>query len=100
MNLGWPRRRRREEERRAGRLLAQLEAHDGGPDWNRLLTTVKRQRNAWDACSDAVTITEQRLKDTQLLHKDAELATMSQVVEICLAREEALLDQLDVLLEK
>ena len=89
-----------EEERRAGRLLAQVEAHDGGPGWNRLLTAVKRQRIAWDACSDAVTIAELHLKDTQLILKDAELARLSQEVEMGLAREESLLGQLDVLLEK
>ena len=89
-----------EEERRAGRLLAQVEAHDGGPGWNGLLTAVKRQRVAWDACSDALTIAELRLRDTQLPLKDAELAAMFQVVEMGLAREEALLEQLDVQLEK
>ena len=75
-------------------------AHDGGPGWNRLLTAVQRQRIAWDACSGAVTIAEIHLKDTQLILKDAQLAAMFQVAKKGLAREEALLEQLDVLLEK
>ena len=68
-----------------------------GPGWNRLLTAVKRQRNA---CSDAVEIAKMHLKDTQLDLKDAELAVMGQVVEMGLAREEALLEQLHCALER
>ena len=47
-----------------------------------------------------MTIAELHLKDTQLILKDAELARLSQEVEMGLAREESLLGQLDVLLEK
>ena len=74
--------------------------YDGGPGWNWLLTAVKRKRIAYDACSGAVTIAELHLKDTQLILKDAELAFMFQQAEMGRAREEALLEQLDVLLEK
>ena len=89
-----------EEERRVGSLRVQVEAHDGGSGWNRLLATVKRHRDAWDACSDAVEIAKMHLKDTQLDLKDAELAVMGQIVEMGLAREEALKEQLDVQLER
>ena len=61
-----------------------------GPGWNRLLTTVKRQRNAWDACSGNVELAKLHLKECQLDLKDAELAVMGQVIEMGLAREEAL----------
>ena len=83
-----------EKERRVNRLLAQVEALDGGSGCDGLLADVKRQLNAWDACSDAVEIAKMHLKDTQLDLKDAELAVMGQIVEMGLAREEALLEQL------
>ena len=88
-----------EEERRVGSLRAQVEAHDGGSGWNRLLATVKRHRDAWDACSDAVEIAKMHLKDTQLDLVLAQLAVMDKIVEMSLAREEAL-QQLVAALER
>ena len=52
-----------EKERRVGRLLAQVEAHDGGSGWDGLLAAVQRQRNAWDACSDNVELAKMHLKE-------------------------------------
>ena len=89
-----------EKERRVFRLLAQVEAHDCGPGWDGLLATLKRQKNAWDACSQNVKLATMHLKECQLDLKDAELAVMDKVVEMGLAREEALLEQLHCALER
>ena len=89
-----------EKERRVNRLMAQVDAHDCGPGWDGLLAAVQRQKNAWDACSDNVELAKMHLKECQLDLKDAELAVMGQVVEMGLAREEALLEQLHRALER
>ena len=107
---GIPARRRRGSGRRVplacAPLLAQVEGHDGGPGAglkpaaHRRRAPEAHQKHAWNACLGAVTIAEMHLKDTQLILKNAQLAAMFQVAKMGLAREEALLEQLDVQLER
>ena len=59
-----------------------------------LLAAVKRQLNAWDACSENVELAKMHLKDTQLDLVLAQLAVMDKIVEMGLAREEALKEEL------